>query len=309
MFPGALRAFNEVVRAGSIRKASETMGVSPSSVSRHVAVLERQMGTRLLERTSGGVTLTHAGHLVASYARGVVFDFDSLKEDLDDMRGSRRRLIRLATVESVVAAGPARAMAEFRQTFEDATFRLTMMPAPQVLDAVKKDVCDIGITMSPSPDPDIRTLAVLPEPIMLAVAAGHPFAGRASVTLAEVLGIDIAIPDESFGIRRIVDQAANGAGLAVRPTLVANTFAALRDHALWGGAATILPSRAILGHGGGATLVAVPIDEPPFRDGAIHVVAFAKRRLPRIVNIFADTLVRHVRAGGMPTADPADGGA
>src|SRR4051794_32623335 len=36
MFHGSLRAFDETARAGSIRKASEALGVAPSSVSRHI---------------------------------------------------------------------------------------------------------------------------------------------------------------------------------------------------------------------------------------------------------------------------------
>jgi DNA-binding transcriptional LysR family regulator len=44
VFSGSLRAFDETVRSGSIRKASEVLGVAPSSVSRHIAILERKLG-------------------------------------------------------------------------------------------------------------------------------------------------------------------------------------------------------------------------------------------------------------------------
>ncbi len=63
MFPSELRAFYAVAQSGSIRKASELLDIAPSSVSRKVAVLEQQIGTVLLERTSIGVRLTHAGSL------------------------------------------------------------------------------------------------------------------------------------------------------------------------------------------------------------------------------------------------------
>jgi len=54
MFSASLRAFDETVRAGSIRKASEALGVAPSSVSRHIALLEREMGTTLFDRKARG---------------------------------------------------------------------------------------------------------------------------------------------------------------------------------------------------------------------------------------------------------------
>src|ERR1700757_3505003 len=98
MFPGALRFFYEVSQTGSIRKASESLGVAPSSVSRQIAVLERQLGTRLFARSSEGVELTHAGKMVADFARVVLLDYDALRADLDDLRGVRRALVRVVVV-------------------------------------------------------------------------------------------------------------------------------------------------------------------------------------------------------------------
>lgn len=294
MFPGPLRVFHEVARAGSIRKASEAMNVSASSVSRQVAILERQMGTKLVERSSGGITLTHSGQLVADYARRVVSEFDTLKIDLDDVRGRRRRLIRLASVESVVSAGPCQAMAEFRDDNEDVSFQLTMLPAPQVVEAVKKSHCDIGLAMNPAPDPAIRTLAVLPEPIILAVPPDHPLFERSAISLEEVLLMDVGAPDESFGIRRIVNNAANAAGLSLIPVISTNTFEALRDFARASGVAVILPNRAVHNHPGDAVLKAIPIQSSPLQDGAIHVIAHQEHRMPRIISIFVDTLIRHL---------------
>ena len=295
MFPGPLRVFHEVVRAGSIRKASEAMEVSASSVSRQLAILERQIGTKLAERSAGGITLTHAGQLVADYARRVVLEFDSLKIDLDDMRGRRRRLIRIAAVESVVAAGPSKAMAEFRQRYDEVTFQLVMLPAPQVLEAVRKNNCDIGLAMNPQPDPAIRTLAMVEEPIVLAAPQGHPLFGRSSVSLEEALAHELAAPDESFGIRRIVDRAAHAEGRGIHPVISTNTFEALRDFARVSGVAAILPKRAVHNRPGDPELRAIPILSDPLTGGAIHVIAHREQRMPRIISLFADLLIIHIR--------------
>lgn len=104
MFPSELRAFHAVAQSGSIRKAAESLNVAPSSVSRKIVLLEQQIGTALLERASKGVALTHAGVMVAEYARSVVLDYDSLRADLNDARGSRHRLLRLHTVESYASS-------------------------------------------------------------------------------------------------------------------------------------------------------------------------------------------------------------
>src|SRR5437016_14176440 len=57
----AIAAFAEVVEAGGFARAAERLGVSVSSVSRHVSELEAHLNARLLNRTTRTLSLTEAG--------------------------------------------------------------------------------------------------------------------------------------------------------------------------------------------------------------------------------------------------------
>ncbi len=61
-----LRAVEAVARCGSLLKAAEELGVSPSAVSQQVGRTERQMGRPLFERTRDGLAPTELGALVAA---------------------------------------------------------------------------------------------------------------------------------------------------------------------------------------------------------------------------------------------------
>lgn len=63
---GAVGVFAQVAELASFRRAAEALGVPRSTVSRRVADLERQLATRLLQRTTRRVALTDAG---AAYLR------------------------------------------------------------------------------------------------------------------------------------------------------------------------------------------------------------------------------------------------
>ncbi|HEX3430784.1 MAG TPA: LysR family transcriptional regulator [Rhizomicrobium sp.] len=295
MFYGMLRAFDETARAGSIRRASEALGVAPSSVSRNISVLEREIGTALMARSAAGVSLTHAGRLVAEYARAVLQDYDALRADLDDMRGTQRRLLNLALVESVASYGPIDAIGRFRERYPSVSFNLRLMPAPQIIDALRKDKYDIGVAFCAEPAPDIAILASVPEPIMLAVPPGHKLALADTASLGDLAGVALALPDSDFGVRRIFDQTCARAGLAFSPALTSNVFETLRDFVRRGAGAAILPRRAILRRQWPADLAAVPIAEPEFRDTTIDIVV-RRRRLPRVVKAFADMLVGEIKS-------------
>jgi DNA-binding transcriptional LysR family regulator len=298
MFPSELRAFYAVAQSGSIRKASELLNIAPSSVSRKVALLEQQMGTTLLDRTSVGVSLTHAGTLVAEYARSVVLDYDSLRADLNDTRGSRRKLIRVETVESIVSGGLVEAVAVFRAKFDAVSFRIRMVPAPQVVEDVQRGECEVGLTLRCPPQADIVKLASVPEPIILVVPNDHALAGAETVTLQDLIELPLALPDVTFGVRRIFDRAVQEAGLAgeLNPALTSDSFEALRDFVRCGAGVAILPYRAVLRESTHKWLKAVPIDHPMLTETTIDIITLRKHRPSRVVSIFIEQLIRTLGA-------------
>ena len=64
-----LQAFVTVVHRGSFTAAAEVLGTDKARVSRAVSALERELGLKLLERTTRALALTDAGRSVAERAR------------------------------------------------------------------------------------------------------------------------------------------------------------------------------------------------------------------------------------------------
>src|ERR671934_1080586 len=62
-----LRAFAAVAREGSFSRAAGTLFVSQPAVSKHVASLEAELGTKLIVRGRRGVSLTPSGQVLADY--------------------------------------------------------------------------------------------------------------------------------------------------------------------------------------------------------------------------------------------------
>lgn len=294
MFHGSLRAFDETVRTGSIRKASDALGVAPSSVSRHIAILERQIGTHLFDRRPDGVELTHAGTLVAEFVRKLLVDYDSLRTDLDDLRGVQRRLVKLAAVESIAATAPMSAVHNFSSRYPAVSFNIRLMSSPAVVQAVRDGQCEIGLAYCVAPDPEIVPIARIPEPVMLAVRFDHPLAQGSRLRLELVAGTPLALPDLDFGVRQIIDAAAGAIGLRLQPTLTSNDFEVLRSFVRAGDGAALLPMRAIQRSGEGARLVAVPLEDPSFNSATIDLIVLRKRRLPRVLQAFVEALRREI---------------
>lgn len=62
------RIFLAVQRAGSLRAASDQLGVNHATIRRAIQGLEENLGTRIFERSSGGMALTQPGEVLVSHA-------------------------------------------------------------------------------------------------------------------------------------------------------------------------------------------------------------------------------------------------
>lgn len=68
----ALATFAAVARAGSVTGGADEIGLTQSTVSAQVQALERELGYRLFERSSRGVSLTHRGRALLARVGGAV---------------------------------------------------------------------------------------------------------------------------------------------------------------------------------------------------------------------------------------------
>jgi DNA-binding transcriptional LysR family regulator len=77
-----MRVFREVVRAGSLRKASDSLNLKVSTISKRIDALESRLGKKLFQRTSKGLVLTAPGRHVATGADSMGLAMDETKARL-----------------------------------------------------------------------------------------------------------------------------------------------------------------------------------------------------------------------------------
>tara|TARA_A100000171_G_scaffold27864_1_gene25925 strand:- start:33 stop:992 length:960 start_codon:yes stop_codon:yes gene_type:complete len=85
MEPRLLEYMLRVAELGSINKAATDLHVSQPALSRHIAALEKEMGTKLFQRSQGGVKLTDSGKLLADKARPLLRQLSIIKEQVGEM--------------------------------------------------------------------------------------------------------------------------------------------------------------------------------------------------------------------------------
>jgi DNA-binding transcriptional LysR family regulator len=103
-----LRMLHEFAARGSIARTAEALGYTPSAVSQQLAVLEREAGTPLLDRTARSAGLTAAGRRLAVHAERILAMVEEAESDLSAQAAEPSgRVVVTAFPSAAVAFAPA----------------------------------------------------------------------------------------------------------------------------------------------------------------------------------------------------------
>jgi DNA-binding transcriptional LysR family regulator len=91
-----LGSFVEVVESGGFNRAARRLGISKSIVSRRIARLEAELGTRLLSRTTRGISPTEAGLELKTRGERILAELEEAREAVAQQSGGVVGRLRLS---------------------------------------------------------------------------------------------------------------------------------------------------------------------------------------------------------------------
>jgi DNA-binding transcriptional LysR family regulator len=125
MDPRRLLTFRTVAHERSFSRAAENLSLSQPSVSHQVALLETEIGVRLLERGRGGLRLTQAGGVLLEHADQVAWRLQLADTQMSALAGRQREHVRLGSFPTALAGFVPSAIARLRGVPDNLRVRLS----------------------------------------------------------------------------------------------------------------------------------------------------------------------------------------
>ena len=143
-----LEYFIAIVETRSITQAAKRLFVSQPPMSRQVALLEEEMGVRLLVRTNRGVELTDAGKVLYKRSKGLLNDLKEMVEEAQETESGVRGHIKVGAVYSAIPCF-ANYVRGFRQQYPNVDFYLEPSLPHELLISLQKGDIDVAFLRSP----------------------------------------------------------------------------------------------------------------------------------------------------------------
>ncbi len=246
-----MRVLREVAARGSFSAAADSLAYTQSAVSQQIAALEREAGTRLVERSARGVRLTDAGRSLVAHADVILARLADAEAELEAIAGLRGGRLRLASFPSAGATIMPEAIARFRDRHP--AVELTLEPAepePSIakLRAGEVDlVLDITAGFRPPRDDGVERTHLIDDPMYVCLPAGHPLAHKRDLKLEElaeeswILGTTGSCPDASIFLR-----SCQLAGFEPDVAFNSDDYFAIQGFVAAGMGASLIPDLALI---------------------------------------------------------------
>jgi DNA-binding transcriptional LysR family regulator len=222
-----LRLFCAIAQSGSLTKGAQRCHLAVSAASRRLSDLEAAAGTRLLERSAQGVTLTPAGHVALQHSLRLFQGFEQFSSELKDYSKGVKGHVRLWANMSALTEFLPDALAAFLAAHPDIRIEVEEQLSGDIARALVEGVADIGVFADNASADGLDVSAFQTDELVLVCARKHPLARRRQLSFADALAHDFVGLNRGSSLLALTARAAEDAGLPMRLRVQVRSFDAM----------------------------------------------------------------------------------
>ncbi|MFT2019960.1 LysR substrate-binding domain-containing protein [Streptomyces sp. 796.1] len=188
-----LRYFRTVADEQHFGRAAERLRLAQPSLSQRIQRLERELGVRLFDRGSRGVSLTPAGRLVRAEADALLAAADRLDSVIAQVRAGTAGTLRAAVPPDLGGAAVAALLTGYRHRSPGGSLDLRELTTVQQARELVAGTLEGGVVRHPCPAEGLDFGPLLHQPLGVLLRADDPLAAPPAVPLAELTGRDLVL--------------------------------------------------------------------------------------------------------------------
>ncbi|NNN08732.1 MAG: LysR family transcriptional regulator [Acidimicrobiaceae bacterium] len=239
-----------VAEEANFTRAADRVNVTQSGVSAQVRQLERELGQPLFDRSGRTVRLTEVGAAVLPFARAALDAAHGARFAVDQLAGLVHGKVSIGMVSGCSLPLLARLLADFHTRSPGVDITLIEGGSDRLVDAICDGTLDLALVgASGDSIPGVRSIILTDEALVAAVAPSSPLASRQTITVealeqepiislprgtgvraafdaaCSMRGVTPHIVFEATALLMVAQLAAQGLGVAILPTSIAESLA------------------------------------------------------------------------------------
>jgi len=201
-----LAVFDAVADAGSVSQAADKLALTQSATSMSLAQLEKMLGRPLFERQGKQMALTHWGMWLRPKAKRLLQDALQIEMGFHEQHLLSGH-IRLGASQTPAEHLVPELISHIDGDFPEMRISLGVQSTQAVIDGVLDYKYDLGVIEGRCDDNRLHQEVWCRDHLVVVAASHHPFAGKASVSVAQLEQAKWVLREHGSGTRKIFDSS------------------------------------------------------------------------------------------------------
>ena len=295
-----LKTFVCVAETGSLSRASDRLRIAQPALSRHIKLLEHEVGVELFSRHVRGMDLTEAGKAFLDRVSGLIRQLEQSVYDIQSMRDEVKGDVALGLMPSVNNVFAVRLVQRIARELPQVTLRVVEGYSGHLIEWLQRGDLDISFLYGPSADFHLQAKELLYEDIVLISPPGSlPGIGE-QTHLRDIAHLPLILPSRPHGIRVVVDAAAAKADVSLNIALRGDAFWVLKSLVIGGAYHAFIPRSAVTEELKAGVLEARTLVSPGIRRQLILALPSDRsstRATESVITILLNELATMIKAG------------
>lgn len=213
------KIFSDLVESESFSRAAKLNGITQSAVSQQLRAMEKHFNILIVDRSQKQFRLTHEGQKLYESAKEILYLYDKLNSELQEMKKVISGTIHISTVYSIGLHELPPYVKVFLAKFPEVNIRVEYRRANMVYEDILTNSIDLGLIAYPQKHKQLEVLPFHDDVLVLVVSPEHSFADRKTVDIQEVAGQKFIGFEPDIPTRKATDAIFKEENIEAEPVM------------------------------------------------------------------------------------------
>jgi DNA-binding transcriptional LysR family regulator len=201
-----LEILRAVAESGSFTSAGRQLHLSQSAVSRQILLLEDELSEQLFLRIGRKIRITPAGATLLRLSERVIDDITETRAGILESQQTLNGSLRVVGGMTVCLYVIPSLLKEYRRIHPNVEVRVTPGATPRLIRRLRSGAADLGLLTLPVDDPNLVTVPVMREELLVVTAPQHPLARRKQIAPRDLVRQPFVLFESGSNTRRAIDE-------------------------------------------------------------------------------------------------------
>ncbi len=213
------KIFSDLVESESFSRAAKLNGITQSAVSQQLRAMEKHFNILIVDRSQKQFRLTREGQKLYESAKEILYLYDKLNSELQEMKKVISGTIHISTVYSIGLHELPPYVKAFLTKYPEVNVRVEYRRANNVYEDILTNSIDLGLVAYPQKHKQLQIIPFHDDMLVCVVSPEHPLARRRMVELEEIAGQKFVGFEPDIPTRKATDALFREEHIDVEPVM------------------------------------------------------------------------------------------